>query len=135
LKDAALGLNSGTFWGPDFPNEANQKFVAAFEKKTGRIPSQYAAQSYDAAQLLDSAIRKVKGNVADKKAFAAALKVADFKSVRGSFKFGANNFPIQDMFMFDVAKDSQGRVSLRTISKPLPNHQDAYVGLCKMATI
>ena len=34
--------------------------------------------------------------MADKKAFAAALKAADFKSVRGDFKFGNNNFPIQD---------------------------------------
>ena len=74
----------------------NRKFVDDFEKKYNRIPSQYAAQSYDAALLLDSAIGKVKGNVADKKAFLAALKAADFKSVRGNFKFNNNGFPIQD---------------------------------------
>ena len=68
-KDDALGVISGTFWGPDFNNPANKKFVDDFEKKYNRIPSQYAAQSYDAALLLDSAIGKVKGNVADKKAF------------------------------------------------------------------
>lgn len=135
LREAALGWMSGTFWGPDFPNEANQKFVAAFEKKYNRIPSQYAAQSYDAAQLLDSAIRKVGGKVDNKKAFHAALKAADFKSIRGNFKFGANQFPIQDMFMFDVAKDAKGRVSLRTVSKPLTNHQDSYVSLCNMKPI
>lgn len=135
LRETALGWQSGTFWGPDFPNEANQKFVEAFEKRYNRIPSQYAAQSYDAAQLLDSAIRKVKGNVADKKAFHAALKAADFKSVRGNFKFNTNQFPIQDMYMFEVVKDSKGRVNLRTISKPLTNHADAYVGQCKMGTI
>jgi branched-chain amino acid transport system substrate-binding protein len=132
LKDVALGWHSGTFWGPDFPNEANQKFVADFEKKYNRIPSQYAAQSFDAAQLLDSAIRKVKGKVDDKKAFHAALKAADFKSVRGNFKFNTNQFPIQDMYMFDVAKDIKGRVSLRTISKPLVNHTDSYAALCNM---
>jgi branched-chain amino acid transport system substrate-binding protein len=135
LRDAALGWLSGTFWGPDFPNEANQKFVAAFEKKYNRIPSQYAAQSYDAAQLLDSAIRKVGGKVDNKKAFHAALKAADFKSIRGNFKFNTNQFPVQDMFMFDVAKDSKGRVSLRTVSKPLTNHQDAYVAQCNMKPI
>jgi branched-chain amino acid transport system substrate-binding protein len=135
LREAALGWMSGTFWGPDFPNEANQKFVAAFEKKYNRIPSQYAAQSFDAAQLLDSAIRKVGGKVDNKKAFHAALKAADFKSVRGNFKFGANQFPVQDMFMFDVAKDAKGRVSLRTVSKPLTNHQDSYVSQCNMKPI
>ncbi len=135
LRDSALGWMSGTFWGPDFPNEANQKFVAAFEKKYNRIPSQYAAQSYDAAQLLDSAIRKVGGKVDNKKAFHAALKAADFKSIRGNFKFNTNQFPIQDMFMFDVAKDAKGRVSLRTVAKPLINHTDSYAAQCQMKAL
>jgi hypothetical protein len=101
-------------------------------KKFNRIPSQYAAQSYDAALLLDSAIGKVKGNVADKKAFGAALQAADFKSVRGNFKFGANHFPVQDMYVFEVAKDAKGRVNLKTIGTPLKNHTDAYASQCKM---
>jgi branched-chain amino acid transport system substrate-binding protein len=131
-KETALGIISGTFWGPDFPNAANQRFVSEFEAKYNRIPSQYAAQSYDAAQLLDSAIAKVKGNVADKAAFGAALKAADFASVRGNFKFGNNHFPIQDQHIFEVAKDAKGRVSLKTIATPLKNHQDAYAADCKM---
>jgi branched-chain amino acid transport system substrate-binding protein len=131
-KEAALGVISGTFWGPDFANAANRQFVEEYEKKTGRIPSQYAAQSYDAAQLLDSAIGKVKGNVADKNAFRAALKAADFKSVRGNFKFGANHFPVQDQHIFEVAKDPKDRVSLKTIATPLKDHVDAYASQCKM---
>jgi branched-chain amino acid transport system substrate-binding protein len=132
-KDDAIGVISGTFWGPDFDNPANKKFVEDFEKKYNRIPSQYAAQSYDAALLLDSAIGKVKGNVGDKKAFMAALKQADFKSVRGKFKFNNNNFPIQDMYVFEVAKDAKGRVSLKTIGAPLKDHQDAYHTQCKLS--
>jgi branched-chain amino acid transport system substrate-binding protein len=131
-KEDALGVISGTFWGPDFNNPVNRKFVDDFEKKHNRIPSQYAAQSYDAALLLDSAIGKVKGNVADKKAFMAALKAADFKSLRGDFKFNNNNFPIQDMHVFEVAKDGKGRVSLKTIATPLKNHQDAYHAQCQL---
>jgi branched-chain amino acid transport system substrate-binding protein len=131
-KEDALGVISGTFWGPDFNNPVNTKFVDDFEKKYGRIPSQYAAQSYDAALLLDSAIAKVKGNVADKKAFMAALKAADFKSLRGNFKFNNNNFPIQDMYVFEVAKDAKGRVNLKTIATPLKDHQDAYHAQCTL---
>jgi len=131
-KEDALGVISGTFWGPDFNNPVNRKFVDDFEKKFNRIPSQYAAQSYDAALLLDSAIGKVKGNVADKKAFMAALKAADFKSLRGDFKFNNNNFPIQDMYVFEVAKDGKGRVSLKTVSAPLKSHQDAYHAQCAL---
>ncbi len=131
-KDDALGVISGTFWGPDFNNPVNRKFVVVFEKKFNRIPSQYAAQSYDAALLLDSAIRKVKGNVGDKKAFMAALKAADFKSVRGDFKFNNNGFPIQDQHVFEVAKDAKGRVSLKTIATPLKAHRDAYYTQCPL---
>jgi branched-chain amino acid transport system substrate-binding protein len=132
MGDAALGVVSGTFWGPDFNNPVNQKFVRDFEAKYKRIPSQYAAQSYDAALLLDSAIRKVGGKVEDKKAFGAALKAADFQSVRGSFKFNTNNFPIQDLHMFEAVKDSQGRMTLKTIATPLKADQDAYVGSCPL---
>jgi len=132
-KDDALGVISGTFWGPDFNNPASRKFVDDFEKKYNRIPSQYAAQSYDAALLLDSAIGKVKGNVADKKAFQAALRAADFKSVRGNFKFNNNGFPIQDQHIFEVAKDAKGRVSLKTIATPLKDHKDAYYTQCKLS--
>ena len=132
LKDDALGVISGTFWGPDFTNPVSTKFVEDFEKKFNRIPSQYAAQSYDAALLLDSAIAKVKGNMGDKKAFQAALKAADFKSVRGNFKFNNNNFPVQDMHVFEVVKDAKGRVNLKTIATPLKDHKDAYSTLCTL---
>lgn len=132
MGDAALGVIAGTFWGPDFPNAANQKFVKDFEAKTKRIPSQYAAQSYDAAQLLDSAIRRVGGKVEDKKAFMAALRAADFKSVRGDFAFNTNQFPIQDMHIFETVRDAQGRMTLKTIATPLKTDKDAYHDKCPM---
>jgi branched-chain amino acid transport system substrate-binding protein len=132
MGDAALGVVSGTFWGPDFANPTNQKFVKDFEAKYKRIPSQYAAQAYDSALLLDSALRKVKGDVTDKKAMQAALKAADFKSVRGDFKFNNNNFPIQDLHMFEAVKDAQGRYTLKTIATPLKADKDAFAEKCAM---
>ena len=132
LKETAMGIVGGAFWGPDFDNPVSKQFVDDFEKKYNRIPSNFAAQAYDGALLLDSAIAKVKGNVADKPAFGAALKAADFKSVRGNFKFGSNNFPVIDMYMFEAAKDAKGRVSLKTIATPLKNHGDVYAALCPL---
>jgi len=132
LKELAIGVLSSAQWGPDFDNPTSRKFVADFEKKYNRIPSNFAAQSYDAALLLDSAIRKVNGNVADKKAFQAALKAADFKSTRGPFRYNHNNFPIQDFYLFDVALDAKGRVSLATKEKVFTDHQDAYHQDCQM---
>jgi branched-chain amino acid transport system substrate-binding protein len=132
LKETALGVVAGAFWGPDLNNPANKRFVEEFEKKFNRIPSQYAAQSYDAAQLLDSAIAKVKGNVSDKKSFMTALRAADFASVRGKLRFNNNHFPIQDMYVFEVAKDAKGRVSLKTLDTPFKDHKDAYHALCPL---
>ncbi|MGE0799850.1 MAG: ABC transporter substrate-binding protein [Lautropia sp.] len=132
MGDAAAGVIAGTFWGPDFKNPANERFVKEFEAKYKRIPSQYAAQSYDAALLLDSAIAKVKGDVSNKDAFRAALKAADFQSVRGDFKFGHNQFPVQDMHVFEAYKDPQGRMNLKTIATPLKASTDAYAAECKM---
>jgi branched-chain amino acid transport system substrate-binding protein len=132
LGPGALGMISGGIWAPDSTNPASVRFVADFEKKYGRIPSNYAAQSYDAAQLLDRAIAKVGGRVSDKPAFMAALKAADFSSVRGAFKFNNNNFPIQDVHVLTVVKDAKGRPSLKTVATPFKNHQDAYHDKCPM---
>lgn len=130
LKDTALGVYSATFWGPDFQNPTSKAFTAAFEKKYGRIPSQYAAQAYESALLIDSALKKTGGKITDKKALRDALRAADYTSLRGSYKFGKNGFPIQDFYVFEVAKDANDRVSLKTIMMPLKAHQDAYVSEC-----
>ena len=132
LKETALGAISGSFWGADFDNAVNQKFVTDFEAKYGRIPSQYAAQSYDGALLLNSAIKKIGGQYKDKNALMAALRAAEFDSVRGDFKFNKNGFPIHDMYVFEVAPDAKGRVSHKTLQKTLPAHPDSYVGQCPL---
>ena len=132
MGDAALGVLAGTFWGPDFANAANQRFVKEFEAKYKRIPSQYAAQSYDAAQLIDAAMTKTGGKVDDKKALMAALRTASFASVRGDFKFNSNQFPIQDFHMFEAVKDAQGRMTLKTIATPLQQVKDNFADKCKM---
>jgi branched-chain amino acid transport system substrate-binding protein len=132
LQEAALGVVHGSPWSPELDNPQNKRFVAEFEKRYGRVPSEYAATSYDSAQLLDSAIAKVKGRIADKKAFTAALKAADFQSVRGNFKFNSNGFPIQDFYAFEVVKGDRGRYTYKTLAKALSEHRDAFHSQCPM---
>ncbi|MGB7260306.1 MAG: ABC transporter substrate-binding protein, partial [Pseudolabrys sp.] len=99
-KDLALGVPGAQQWVNDLPNEANKKFVADFEKKyTGKKPSFYGAQTYDAAYLINSAVVATKGNLSDKAAVQKALEKANFKSVRGNFKFGNNHIPIQNFYL------------------------------------
>ncbi|WP_370523878.1 ABC transporter substrate-binding protein [Neopusillimonas aestuarii] len=133
MKESALGVISGSHWSPDLDVPENKAFIKAFKEKHGRMPSAYAAQSYDAALLLDSAIAKVDGNLDDKEAFMKAMKEADFKSIRGKFRFGNNNFPILDMHTMEVVKGDDGQVTLKTIATPFKDHQDAYHQACPMS--
>ena len=132
LQETALGIQSTHYWAPDTDTAVSRQFVEAFEKKYGRIPSFLAAQGYESGLLLDAAIERVKGNVADKEAFKAALKQGVANSVRGALKFNNNNFPINNWYTFEVAKDAKGRVSLKTIATPLTDYQDSYHDKCPM---
>jgi len=130
--DAALGLYDTSFWSATLDNPENQRFVADFEAAYGRLPSPYAAQAYDSALLIDSAIAAVGGKIEDKDAFRAALRAADFESVRGPFKFNKNHFPIQNYYLEQVVKDSQGRLINEFKGIVFEDHADAYHAECPM---
>ncbi len=132
VGDPMLGLFSVGHWSIDFDNPASKKFVAAFEQEYKRLPTGYAASGYDTGLLLDSAVRKVKGKIEDKDALRAALRAADFRSVRGDFKFGANQFPVQNYYLQLVGRGPDGRLAHKTIGTVLTARGDAYVQDCKM---
>ncbi|NYT37789.1 ABC transporter substrate-binding protein [Allopusillimonas soli] len=108
LKSLAVGAITSAPYAPNLDNAQNKQFVEAFVKAYERQPSMYAAQSYDAANLLDSALAKVNGDLGDKEAFRAALKEADFESVRGDFSFASNQFPNAPFYRVDVVEGSNG---------------------------
>ncbi len=132
VGEPMLGMFNTSQWGHDMDNAANRKFVAEFEKAYGRLPTLYAAQGYDAARLIDAAVRDTKGKLDDKAAVRKALEAAKFDSVRGAFKFNTNHFPIQDYYLRVITKDAKGRVTNRTLGTVFKSHADAYVGNCKM---
>jgi branched-chain amino acid transport system substrate-binding protein len=132
VGEPMLGMFNTSQWGHDLPNAANKRFVAEFEKAYGRLPSLYAAQGYDAALLIDAAVRDSKGKLSDKAAVRKALQAAKFESVRGAFKFNKNQFPVQDYYLRVITKDPKGRVTNRTMGTVLKNHADAYASSCKM---
>ncbi|NKX36441.1 ABC transporter substrate-binding protein [Rhodobacteraceae bacterium R_SAG4] len=129
VGEAALGVKNSSTWSKDLDNDANAAFVAAFQQKYDRLPSIYAAQGYDTANLLLSAIDKA--DVNDDAAFAAALKEADFASVRGEFSFAANNHPIQNVYVREVIKEGDVFTN-KIVGTALEDHANAYVDECKM---
>jgi branched-chain amino acid transport system substrate-binding protein len=119
-------------WAHDLDNAQNKKFVAAFRKEyKDRTPTVYAAQAYDVIMAIDAAVKATKGNVADRPAVLAALKKADFSSVRGPFKYGINNFPIQPYYLRVIEKNAQGQITNKLVGKVFDSYQDVYVGQCK----
>ncbi|GGF36453.1 ABC transporter substrate-binding protein [Aliidongia dinghuensis] len=132
VGDAALGVQVSSFWNSDFDNPASKAFVAAYEAKFHRTPTYYAAQGYDTARLVASALRAVGGDLAKADAFRAALRQADFQSVRGAFKFGQNQHPIEDWYALKVVKGADGKPVLKTMGKIFEAHGDAYAAECKM---
>jgi branched-chain amino acid transport system substrate-binding protein len=132
--ELALGVPGAQQWVNDLPNDANKKYVADFKKKHGNYPSFYGSQSYDAAMLINSAVSKVK-DLSNKKAVHDALAKADFKSVRGSFKYGPNHFPIQNFYLQDVVKDADGKLTLKTVATIVKDDQDRHHTKCKMPAL
>jgi branched-chain amino acid transport system substrate-binding protein len=131
-QDAALGMYGGSNWAPNLDNPQNKAFVDAYLKAYNAVPASYAFQAYDAALLIDSAVRAVKGNLTDKDALRAALKRADFKSLRGAFKFNNNNYPVQDFYLVKVAKRPDGKFETEIVKKVLSNYGDSYAKDCAM---
>ena len=132
IGDAALGVNISSHWNSDLPNEANKKFVAAFQKKYDRMPTYYAAQGYDTALAIAAALKATGGKVDDVNAFSAAMRKADFESVRGAFKFGPNQHPVHDWYSLKVEKGADGQLGIVTKGKVLQSHSDFYAKDCKL---
>jgi branched-chain amino acid transport system substrate-binding protein len=132
VGEAMLGIVDTAHWALDLDNAANRKFVAAFEQEYKRLPSVFASQGYDAALLIDAAVRALHGKLDDPEATRHALRAAKFDSVRGAFKFNRNQYPIQNYYLRVVAKDAQGRLVNKTIGTVFKDRGDAYVQDCAM---
>src|SRR3954464_15702143 len=131
-QDAALGMFGGTNWAPNPHNPQNKAFVAAYEKEYTAVPGGYAAQAYDTALLIDSAVRQVQGNVANREALRAAMMKAEFSSLRGGFKFNTNHYPIQDFYLVKVAKRADGKFETQIVKKVFENYADPHAKDCAM---
>ncbi|UFZ07103.1 ABC transporter substrate-binding protein [Bradyrhizobium ontarionense] len=129
-QDAAVGMFGGADWAPNLDNPQSKKFVAGYESAYNSVPGTYAMQAYDAALLIDSAVKAVGGDLANKDAVSAALKKADFTSLRGGFKFNTNGYPIQDFYLTKVAKRPDGKFQTEIVQKVFENYGDRYAKDC-----
>jgi branched-chain amino acid transport system substrate-binding protein len=127
-----LGTKNTQQWSPDMDNAANKRFVGDYLKKHGKYPSFYGAQAYDSIMLINSAVEATGGDLDDKDALRAALKSANFDSVRGRYTYGNNHMPIQNFYLREVVEDSEGRWTTKIVSTVYTNHQDPHASKCEM---
>jgi branched-chain amino acid transport system substrate-binding protein len=131
--NAGNGFYLTASWSADLDNPENKRFVESFFKAYGRLPTDYAATSYDTARLIGSALRAVGGDVAGKRdAFRAALRKADFKSVKGKFRFAQNQHPVQDWYLLRIEPDASGKLGYKTVERIVADHVDPHAPECKM---
>jgi branched-chain amino acid transport system substrate-binding protein len=131
-KDDAVGFLGGANWAPDMDNPQSKAFVSAYEAAYNSVPGTYAMQAYDTALLIDSAIKGAGGKLSDKDAVRAELKKADFTSLRGKFKFGVNNYPIQDFYLVKAAKRPDGKYETEIVKRVFEDFVDHYASECTM---
>jgi len=129
---AAVGSRTTQLWDPTLDNAANKRYVADYKKKFGGYPSYYGAQAYDAIMLIASAVKAVGGDVSNPDKVRAAIKAANYESVRGKYTYGNNHFPIQNFYLREVVKDSEGNWTTKVVETVYTNHVDAYAAECKM---
>ena len=131
-KELALGTLGAQEWVNDLPNDQNKKYVADFKKKHGVYPSYYGAQSYDSIMLIASAAEALKGDLSNKDKVRAEMKKANFKSLRGDFKYNTNQFPIQNFYIQEAVKDPEGMMTVKTIATAVKDGKDPYYEKCPM---
>jgi branched-chain amino acid transport system substrate-binding protein len=131
-KDLAIGVPGAQQWVNDLPFDPNKKFVSGFREKYKTSPTFYAAQSYDAAQLINSAVVAAKGDLSKKDAMRDEMRKANFPSVRGPYKYGNNHIPIQNFYLQDVVKNADGSLGLKTVATIVKNSQDRFHDKCPM---
>lgn len=130
--EGVLGSFNTNMWSPDMDNAQNQKFVAGYKEKTGEYPAHYAAQAYDTMFLIKSAVEASGGDLKNMDAMRAAMKSANYPSVRGKYTYGNNHMPIQNFYMREVVKDADGVWTTKIVSTVFENHQDPYASECPL---
>jgi len=131
-KDLALGVPGAQEWVNDLPNEANKKYVGDYRTKHNATPSFYGAQAYDAANLINSAVIAVHGDVSKKDAMREEMRKANYASVRGPYRYGNNQIPIQNFYLQEVVKDASGNLGLKTVTTIVKDSQDRFHDRCSM---
>lgn len=128
--EAAEGVITALHYAPTIDNPANAAFVAAFTAETGRAPSEFAVQGYDAARAL---VEAAKAGATDRASLANGLRQVSFEGPRGKLAIDpATNNIIQPVYVYETVA-GEGALTQRVLAQ-LPAEADPANG-CEMAPL
>lgn len=102
---AAEGTFTAMNYSADLDNATNESFAKAYQAKTDSAPTTYAMASFDAAQVLDKAIKAAGDDVTSKTINDAIANVGEIDSPRGAWSFNDNGTPVQTWYLREVKAD------------------------------
>ena len=82
--------------------------------------------------LINSAVAAAKGDLSKKGVMLAEMTKANYPSVRGSYRYGNNHFPIENFYLQEAVRDNEGNFTLKTVATALKANQDVYHDRCPM---
>ena len=100
--DAAQGLLTTLHYADGLNTPRDNAFRVAYAKSFKLQPDVYAVQGYDAAQILETGLKAVNGDISKKAEFAAAVQKSTIDSPRGPFTMSRAHNPVQDIFLRKV---------------------------------
>ncbi|SEH25088.1 ABC transporter substrate-binding protein [Magnetospirillum fulvum] len=132
MDESALDILTVSSWSPDLDQPVNRRLIADFEAEYARPVTSWVVQGYDAALLLDSAMRATNGRTGDRDAVRNALRRADFASARGTLRFDPNQQPTLALYQRRVVRDTKGRLTLELRGIALRDWHNRHIGECPM---
>lgn len=111
--DAAVGVVASLHYVPTLDTPENHAFREAFERATGRVPSEYAVQGYDAGRLIVEALATSGG---EREKLVEALRRVRFTGPRGPLEIDpATNNIVQNIYVFETVKGEDGRLTQKVL--------------------
>jgi branched-chain amino acid transport system substrate-binding protein len=132
MGPAALGTVTLGTWAEDLDNPTNAKLVKDFRRDYGRSATAWAAQGYDAFQLLNAALDLLPPKALRINEVRKVLRTVPFPSARGSFAFDTDQFPILDIYARTVARDGRGRLFNHLREVTVADWHDPAAAACPM---
>lgn len=125
MDDRAIGLIGAShafFSGIQTPEA--EAFVNDFAAKFNRLPSFYAATSYDTAHWLKLAIDSINGDVEETQKFLTAVRKTTFQGVRGPLRLDSYDNPIQNIYVAQIQKIDNPVLGKVLVPVPIKEYED-----------